>query len=79
MAIRTCSPPHPSELTGSGYADAGKALLRGRWILAREVAGKGFQEEPLRIMDGVVEAVVACRGRHRPALNPASVESQCSA
>lgn len=65
----------PPELTGSGYADLlAKPCSVADWILAREVAGEGFEEEPLRIMDGVVEAVVAAADGIA-ALNPASVES----
>lgn len=49
----------PKDLTGSGYADLlAKPCSVADWILAREVAGESFEEEPLRIMEGVVEAAV---------------------
>lgn len=53
----------PKTLTGSGYADLlAKPCSVADWLLAREAAGEPFAEEPLRIMDGVVEAVIEAGG-----------------
>jgi len=67
----------PQTMIGSGYADLlAKPCSQADWILARELAGDPFAEEPLRIIDGVVEAVVDA-GPAVAAADPEAVELLC--
>jgi len=67
----------PQAMIGSGYADLlAKPCSQADWIVARELAGDPFPQEPLRIIDGVVEAVVDA-GPGIATADPEAVELLC--